>query len=58
MSRKSIYLRDQAAKCRSHADLLTDVYTQGELRRLAVQYVERAAEIEGREVDLKRPEIG
>jgi hypothetical protein len=49
MSERSIYLRDQAAKCRAHATALTDVQTQVELRKLAAEYIERAAEIERKE---------
>jgi hypothetical protein len=49
MSDRSIYLRDQAQKCMRHAEVMTDSYTQGELRRLASEYVARAAEIEGKE---------
>jgi hypothetical protein len=49
MSERSIYLRDQAAKCRWHADKMTDPATQAELRKLAVEYIARAAEIESKE---------
>jgi hypothetical protein len=49
MSERSIYLRDQAAKCRAHAAALTDVETQDQLRKLAGEYTERAAEIESKE---------
>jgi hypothetical protein len=46
MSERSNYLRDEADKCRQHAIAVTDVYIQAELRRLAVEYIERAAAIE------------
>jgi hypothetical protein len=46
MSKRSVYLRDQAAKCRWHADQLTDAETQEQLRKLAAEYIERAAKIE------------
>ncbi len=49
MSERSIYLRDQAAKCLRHAIALSDVQTQAELRKLAAEYAERAAEIESKE---------
>jgi hypothetical protein len=53
MSERSIYLRDQAAKCRWHADKLTDPVTQAELRRLADEYVERAAALESEDPAVK-----
>jgi hypothetical protein len=49
MSERSIYLRDQAIKCRHHADRLTDGETQALLRKLAVEYDAKAVEIEGKE---------
>ena len=49
MSERSIYLRDQAAKCRGHADGLTDAETQARLRQLALEYDAQAAAIETRE---------
>jgi hypothetical protein len=49
MSERSIYLRDQAIKCRHHADHLTDAETQAQLRKLAREYDEKAAQIEGKE---------
>jgi hypothetical protein len=49
MSERCAYLGDQAAKCRWHADKITDPETQAELRKLAAQYVVQAAEIESRE---------
>jgi hypothetical protein len=45
MTERSVYLRDQADKCQRHASALTDAFTQAELRRLAVEYIERAAEV-------------
>jgi hypothetical protein len=46
MSERSAYLRDQADKCRWHAQNLSDAKTQAELRKLADEYIERAVEIE------------
>jgi hypothetical protein len=53
MSERSIYLRDQADKCRWHASHIGDPQTQVELRKLADEYVVRAAEIEGPEIESK-----
>jgi hypothetical protein len=50
MSERSIYLRDQADKCRWHADRMTDAETQKEVRSLAAEYTERASEIERKEL--------
>jgi hypothetical protein len=49
MSERSIYLRDQAAKSEAHARALTDVQTQDELRKLAAEYIVRAAALESKE---------
>jgi hypothetical protein len=49
MSKRSIYLRDQAAKCRRHADSMTDLETQARLRKLASEYDVEAVEIERKE---------
>jgi hypothetical protein len=46
MSERSIYLRDEAAKCRWHADRMTELETQAVLRLLAARYVAQAAAIE------------
>jgi hypothetical protein len=43
-------LRDQADKCLWHARQMSDPETQAELRALAAEYIERAAEIEGAEI--------
>jgi hypothetical protein len=51
MSERSIYLRDQADKCRRHAGLIGDPETQVQLRKLAAEYIERAAEVENKQVD-------
>jgi hypothetical protein len=51
MSERSIYLREQAAKCEWHAKNLSDVQTQVGLRKLADEYVEQATEIETAEKD-------
>jgi hypothetical protein len=53
MSERSIYLRDQAEKCRWHANNIGDLETQAELRKLAAEYIERAAEIEGAKIESK-----
>jgi hypothetical protein len=49
MSPRSIYLRDQAAKCEWHAKNIGDSETQVDLRKLAAEYIMQAVEIEGRE---------
>ena len=49
MSERSIYLRDQADKCQRHARAIVDPETQAALRKLAAEYVVRAAEIESKE---------
>jgi hypothetical protein len=49
MSPRSIYFRDQANACWKLAILLTDAETQEQLRKMAVELIERAAEIEGKE---------
>ena len=51
MCARSVYLRDQADKCRRHAASITDDRTQVELRTLAAEYIEHAAEIEGAEIE-------
>jgi hypothetical protein len=51
MSERSIYLRDQAAKCQRHASAMTDHYTRTELRKLAAEYIVRAAEIEDADIE-------
>jgi hypothetical protein len=49
MSERSIYLRDQADKCRRHASHMTDAYTQEQLRVSAADNIMRAVEIENEE---------
>jgi hypothetical protein len=49
MSERSIYLRDQAAKCEWHANNLSDAETQARLRKLAAEYIVEAVEIESKE---------
>lgn len=49
MSERSIYLRDQAVKCRWHADYLSDSETKVELQKLAAEYDAQALEIESKE---------
>ena len=51
MSPRSIYLRVQADKCRSHALSMSmgDVVTQTALRKLADEYTAQAEEIESKE---------
>jgi hypothetical protein len=46
MSERSIYLRDQAAKCEWHAKHIGDTETQIELRKLAARCIDEAAAIE------------
>jgi hypothetical protein len=46
MSERTIYLRAQADKCERHARAIVDPETQAALRKLATEYVVRAAEIE------------
>jgi hypothetical protein len=54
MSERSIYLRDQAAKCRAHANSITDAETQAALRKLAAEYVAQTTAIEATEPDRLR----
>ena len=49
MSKRSTYLREQAAKCRRHATAIDDVRTQDELRKLAAEYIVLAAALEDNE---------
>jgi hypothetical protein len=49
MSERSIYLRDQAAKCQWHADRMTDHEMRAKLLKLAAEYTVQAAEIESKE---------
>jgi hypothetical protein len=49
MSPRSIYLRDQADKCRWHANNVGDSETQERLRKLAAKYVAEADDIESQE---------
>jgi len=49
MSSRSIYLRDQAAKCEWQAKNIRDDETQVALRKLAVQYLAEAEDIESKE---------
>jgi hypothetical protein len=49
MSERSIYLRDQAAKCKWHANNVGDSETQVRLRKLAAEYVVQANDIESKE---------
>jgi hypothetical protein len=49
MSERSIYLRDQADKCRQHANMVGDARTREELRKLAAVYTARAVQIECKE---------
>ena len=55
MSPRSIYFRDQADACWRLAILLTDAETQEQLRQMAVELIERAAEIEGKGDDAPTP---
>jgi IS1 family transposase len=49
MSERSIYLWGHADKCHWHASQICDHQTQVELRKLATEYIERAAEIDNSE---------
>ena len=49
MSPRSIYFRNQADACWQLAMKLTDAETQEQLRKMAIELIERAAEIEGKE---------
>jgi hypothetical protein len=49
MSSRSVYLRDQAAKCEWHANNIRDVETQAALRKLAARYLAEAEDIESKE---------
>jgi hypothetical protein len=49
MSERSVYLRDQAVKCRWHADRMTDAQTKADLRKLASEYDIKADNIESKE---------
>lgn len=51
MSKRSDYFRDQAAKCEAHARAQTASETQAELRRIAAEYLERAAVLERRKAE-------
>jgi hypothetical protein len=51
MSERSIYFRDQAEKCRSHAATMSDPETKEQLRVLAAEYIMRALMIESEEPD-------
>jgi hypothetical protein len=55
MSERSIYLRDQAGKCRWHADNIGDIETQAQLRKLAAEYIVQAVDMEKKEV--KSPSV-
>jgi len=50
MSSRSVYLRDQAAKCEWHAQNIGDNETQVALRKLAARYVAEADDIESNEL--------
>jgi hypothetical protein len=49
MSPRSIYLREQAAKCQAHGASLGDAQTQAALRKLADEYIVQAEQIESEE---------
>jgi len=46
MSQRAAYLRDEAEKCQWYAERMTDTEIKEQLRKLAVEYIERAAMIE------------
>ena len=45
----SVYLRDQAAKCRAHAISIGDAQTRATLLKLADEYIVQAEQIESEE---------
>jgi hypothetical protein len=47
MSPRAVYLRDQAAKCRWHANNVDDPETRVQLQELAAEYIVQAVETEG-----------
>jgi hypothetical protein len=49
MSERSIYLRDQAAKCERHANNMDDSETKVRLRKLTAEYLVEASDIESKE---------
>jgi hypothetical protein len=49
MSERSVYLRDQAEKCRADAARMTDDETRQQLHALAAEYIMRAVMIESEE---------
>jgi hypothetical protein len=49
MSPRSVYLRDQAEKCRAYAASKTDDETRQQLRVVAAEYTMRAVTIEREE---------
>ena len=49
MSERSIYFRDQAHKCKRHAENIGDIQTQEQLRSLAAEYIMRAVALESEE---------
>jgi hypothetical protein len=51
MSEHSIHLRDQADKCRWHADRMMDSETKDRLLKLAAGYIERAALVDSTEIE-------
>ena len=51
MSDSAEYFRDQADKCRAHAERLTNAETRDQLLRLAAEYILRAVKIENEERD-------
>jgi hypothetical protein len=46
MTERSLYLREQAVKCRWHADHLIDLQTMAALRKLALEYEVQAGDID------------
>jgi hypothetical protein len=53
MSERSVYLRDQAEKCRAHAARMTDDEARQQLHVLAAEYIMRAVMIESDEPSLR-----
>jgi hypothetical protein len=46
MPQRAAYYRDEANKCRWHADNVMDAEVRAELLKLETEYIERAAERE------------
>ena len=54
MSERAVYYRDEADKCRWHANQIRDAETRAELLKLATEYIERAAMAEISELGIEK----